>query len=85
VDLDMEELLMRLINRVVSLAAATLIVTASASASAGWRYEENGPHPIAKGQEHLVARVQPASSGSGAEYERRCETVKPFKCHPERS
>ena len=76
---------MRSINRALMIAAASLAVTIAGSATAGWRFEENGPYPIRKGQEHLVARPQPASTGSGGEYARRCDTVKPSKCHPDRT
>lgn len=84
--LDMENPQMRPINRAVVLAAgAALVITIAGPVKAGWRFEENGPYPIAKGQEQRIARAQSTSSGSGADYARRCETSKPFKCHPERS
>lgn len=74
------------INRAVVITiGAALALTVAGSGRAGWRLEQNGPHAIANGQEHLVARVLPTVSGSGADYARRCETSKPFKCRPERS
>ena len=86
VGLDMENPQMRRISRVVVLtASAALVMTIAGPVMAGWHFEENGPHPIMKDQEHRIARVQSTSSGSGTDYARRCETIKPFRCHPERS
>jgi len=76
---------MRFTDRVLVLVASAFIVGAASSASAGWRFEENGPHPIVKGLQHAFASSEMTSGGSGTAYARHCDTIKPFKCHPERT
>jgi hypothetical protein len=74
---------MRPINRALAFAIATLTMAAAAgTASAAWRFEQNGPHPTMKlrpaPKSSSVSAVRVYSQYSSVERKCRPTTIKPF-------